>query len=140
MDDARIVVVVGKQSIHSIEYDALRTFGRAIAHRGHILHTNKTKGACRAVVDGYEAEGKTPIYLTAIPAPDADVFVFSDAKYLKQLDEKLPEGWRDYGWSIIHNRKATTELARWTTEALVERGTPLLDNGTKEEENGAGDA
>lgn len=123
-----IVVVLGKTSVNKLEMPHLIDIGRALAHRGHALHTTRTAGACRAIVEGYEKEGKSPTYLKPGGGlPDAEeVIVFTDAKFQKELDSRKPN-WRDEGWLIIHNRKATQQAADWIKQVLAERGTPLDD-------------
>lgn len=127
ISSSEVIVVLGKTSIHKIEYEPLFRIGRAIAIRGKTLRTTKTPGACRAVVEGYESEGKSPEYITKAGDPGEGakgVMAFTDAKYLQKLDTGMP-GWKDLNWIIFHNRKATTEAARMIEEILRDLETPL---------------
>lgn len=125
--NATTILVLGKPSIHKIEYDSLYAIGRAIAIRNKILRTTQTKGACRAVVEGYEAEKGVVQYITKDMNPTegvAGVLVFTDAKYQAKLDERLPD-WRNEDWIVFHNRKATTEAHNMIKQILDDLGTPL---------------
>lgn len=121
------IVVLGKTSIHKIEYDPLFQIGRAIAIRGKTLRTTKTPGACRAVVEGFESEGKSPEYITKNGNPGESakgVIAFTDAKYLAKLEQGMPN-WKELNWIVFHNRKATQEAAKMIEEILRELETPL---------------
>lgn len=126
-----IVVALGKSSINKIEYDPLFLIGRALAHRNKQLHTTRTPGAPKAIVDGYTSEGGEPVYIgkDGIPSNADEVLVFTDARYQAKLDERDPK-WRENGWLVFHNRKATTEAAAMVTQILEELGAPL--DGGKE--------
>lgn len=123
---SNIVVVLGKSTINKIEYDPLVLIGRALARRGKTLFTTNTPGAPKAIVDGYTKEGGTPTYIGkgGIPGNADEVLIFTDARYQAKLDERDPK-WRDNGWLIFHNRKATTEAAAMVTQILEELGAPL---------------
>lgn len=122
------VIVIGKTSVNKLEVPHLFDIGRAIAHRGHVLHTTKTAGACRAVVEGYEAAGGITQYMKpGAGLPEAEeIIVFTDIKFQKELDTRKPD-WRNENWLILHNRKSTEQAMNWIKQVLVERGTPLDD-------------
>lgn len=123
--------MLGKTSVNKAEHDALRYIGRALAHRGHTLHTTNTPGACQLVAEGYKAEGGTPTYISGKldTSIAREILVFTDLKFQNKLDERMPD-WRKADWLVFHNRKATADCANMISKILEARGTPLVDRGT----------
>ena len=122
------IVVLGKRSVRKTEVPHLEVFGKAMAARGKQLITTRTEGAASIIAHAYEAAGGTPQYMTA---KDYDhltkthpVVVFTDLAYQKHLDEVAPD-WKTRGWEIIHNPKASEEVATFLTALMAELGTPI---------------
>jgi hypothetical protein len=121
------VVVLGKRTVRASEIPHLQTFGKALATRNKTLVTTRTEGAPAIVTQAYEQAGGRAIYLNAknrADFNDAPTIAFTDTKYQKHLDEHVPE-WKTLGWVIIHNPKATADVATFLTDLMVEYRTPL---------------
>ena len=126
--DTRIVVVLGKTKPRVTEIPALRAFGQALHYRGKRLFTTNSEGAPKIIREAYEEAGGQTTFLTKGFIDEFEslkkhkpVLIFSDAKFLRDLDAKVPN-WRDRGWIVIHNPKETMEAARLTAQVLSELG------------------
>lgn len=122
------IVVIGKRSVRKSEIPHLETVGKALAIRKRQLVTTPTEGVASIIAAAYAAAGGTPIYMTKTTYEDytqsSDVIAFTDTKYQKQLDEVAPD-WRSRDWLIVHNPKATEEVAAYLVQLLIEFDTPL---------------
>jgi hypothetical protein len=122
------IVILGKRTVRKSEIPHLETFARALFMREKQLITTRTEGVATVIAQAYAKAGGTPQYLTGADylehTSNDNVIVFTDTKYQAQLDEKQP-GWKDRGWVIIHNPKATEDAATYLTQLLSDWGTPI---------------
>ena len=122
------IVVIGKKSVRKTEVAHLETFGTALALRAKQLVTTKGEGVPSIIAKAYAKAGGTPVFMTSADYADYTenhpVIVFTDTKYVEQLDKIAPD-WRARDWCVIHNPKATEEAAAFLVQMLSDYGTPI---------------
>ena len=121
----RTISVLGKRHVDAAESELLRTIGKAIALRGHLLSApTAANGAVEAIRRGYletHAQGQV---IPLVGVPSDPVIVILDDDLATRLDERLP-AWREGSWIIIPDQVTLETFVEILHLVMGELGTPL---------------
>lgn len=116
------VAFLGQRTVTPKENEQLRLLGRLLSRAGGELHTSMNTAANLAVVEGFRAGGKQPVFHTSkLHESSPWVLLYGDEQFIDSVCAQWPDPDPRQHWDHVKDLEALTDLNLRISLALKAR-------------------